>query len=257
LYKINYFNKIVKLSIFNIKTILDNTKRFFINIISKNKHQKNKFDQFNNLNTNQENNKTLFENIYKNKIWNNGDNNIPLSGPGSSIKNAIKCSVLLDDFIISNECKNILDLGCGDLTWISKTSFFNNNNINYTGVDIVENLINTHIKSYPKKHFIITDIINYKNLEHFDIIIIRDVIFHLKNEEILKILCNIKYKFKYLLITSCLNSINNDNFDKWHFAEKNIHLEPFNISKKFKIGIFENKFNRNVYIYSHNLFYNI
>ena len=37
---------------------------------------------------------SIFENIYKHQIWNNGDSNIPLSGPGSSLLNTNKCSTL-------------------------------------------------------------------------------------------------------------------------------------------------------------------
>ena len=51
-----------------------------------------------------------------------------------------------------------------------------------------------------------------------------------KNEEILSIFENIRNKFDFLLITSCKNDINTDNFDKWHFSNKNIHNKPFNKS---------------------------
>lgn len=201
-------------------------------------------------------NKKIFENIYEKQIWNNGNINIPLSGPGSSIENTKECSQILDDFIYNNDCKSVLDLGCGDLTWISKTKFFNDSNIKYTGIDIVENLINSHLKNYPENMFLCQDLIHYNNIDFNSIIVLRDIIFHLKNDEILSIFKNIKNKFKYILITSCKNNINTDIFDKSHFSQKNIHNEPFNISNNFEIIINENKFNRNVYIYTHKNFYN-
>ena len=201
-------------------------------------------------------NKHIFENIYKNKIWNNGDSKIPLSGPVSSIENTIECSQLLNNLIYNNNCKSVLDLGCGDLNWISKTIFFNDSSIKYTGIDVVESLITLHLKTYPEKLFLCKDITTYNLIIYSDIIIIRDVIFHLKNKEILSIFDNIKNKFKYLLITSCKNHINTDNFDKWHFSEKNINIEPFNKSYNFQIELYETFFNRNVYIYEHNNFYN-
>ena len=77
-----------------------------------------------------------------------------------------------------------------------------------------------------------------------DIIIIRDVIFHFKNDEMLSIFNNI-------------NNVNSDNLNKWHFAEKNLHTDPFNKSHEVKNKIFERVFNRNVYIYSHNSFFNL
>ena len=208
-------------------------------------------------------NKIIFENIYKNKIWNNGNDSIPLSGPGSSLENTKECSKLLNDFIYNNNCKNVLDLGCGDLTWISNTDFFNENGINYTGIDIVESVINENKLKFPQKTFYCKDIIKEPdfnetdtNFAKQDIVIIRDVIFHLKNEEILSIFNNIKNKFKYIMITSCKNVINTDSFNRWHFVEKNINIYPFNVSFNHLFKINENVFNRYVYIYNHESFYN-
>jgi len=201
--------------------------------------------------------KSVFENIYETRLWNNCDPTIPLSGPGSSLENTKEYSNILTKFIYDNECKSVLDLGCGDLTWIHKTNFFNDDGIKYIGVDIVESLITSHLIKFPEKHFLCKDITTYNYFDKVDIIIIRDVIFHLKNNDILSIFNNIKNKFKFLIITSCNNHINTDNFDKWHFTEKNILIKPFNKHKNFLIKIEETVFNRNAFIYSHDNFYNL
>jgi len=201
-------------------------------------------------------NKFIFEYIYKNQIWNNGNQNVPLSGDGSSLYNAQECSKLLNDFIYNNKCNSVLDLGCGDLTWISKTPFFNDNNIKYTGIDVVEHLIISHSTTYSDKSFFCKDITTNNDFEFASLIIIRDVIFHLKNKEILSIFENIKNKFDFLMITSCKNNINTDTFDRWHFSPKNINIEPFNKQNNFTIKLNEDRFNRYIYIYTHNNFYN-
>uniref|UniRef100_A0A6C0CNM4 Methyltransferase domain-containing protein n=1 Tax=viral metagenome TaxID=1070528 RepID=A0A6C0CNM4_9ZZZZ len=201
------------------------------------------------------NNKEIFEHIYNNELWNGGRKDIPLSGPGSSLENAKECSTFLDNFISINECKSVLDLGCGDLTWIKKTQFFNNSSIKYTGVDVVDSLIDSHSNNYPEKTFLCEDLVNYKNINSNSLIIIRDVIFHLKNQEILTIFDNIKNKFEYILITSCKNNINSDSFDKWHFSRKNIHVEPFNKSHDYEVAIYERVFDRNLLLYTHDNFY--
>jgi len=202
-------------------------------------------------------NKQTFENIYKNNIWNNNNPSVPLSGPGSSLENTKECSKILNEYIYAKNCESVLDLGCGDLTWISKTNFFNDRNIKYTGVDVVEFLIKMHSTNYPKNTFYCKDIVEYHDVEFASLIIIRDVIFHLKNNEILAIFNNIKNKFNYIAITSCKNNVNTDMFNRWKFAEKNIHLEPFNISRKFDQKVDEKAFNRNFYIYKHDNFYNL
>ena len=201
-------------------------------------------------------NKEIFEKIYNHNLWNGNNKNIPLSGPGSSLKNAENCSSTLNKFIYDNRCKSVLDLGCGDLTWISKTQFFNDPSINYTGVDVVESLITSHSTNYPKNNFLCEDLVNYNNFNFSSLIIIRDVIFHLKNEEILTIFDNIKNKFDFLLITCCKNEINTNNFDKWRFSERNLHKSPFNKSHNFEEIIDEPVFNRSIYIYTHDNFYN-
>lgn len=201
--------------------------------------------------------KIIFENIYEKQLWNNCDPNIPLSGPGSSFENTKDYSNMLTKFIYDNECKSVLDLGCGDLNWIPKTKFFNDNGIKYTGVDVVDRLIDSHLINFPEKHFLCKDITMYNYFDKVDIIIIRDVIFHLKNNDILSIFNNIKNKFKFIIITSCNNTVNTDKFNQYHFADKNILIEPFNKLQNFLIKIEEPVFNRTAFIYSHDSFYNL
>jgi 2-polyprenyl-3-methyl-5-hydroxy-6-metoxy-1,4-benzoquinol methylase len=196
-----------------------------------------------------------FEDIYTNGIWNDKKKDIPLSGPGSSIKNTINIVLFLDNFIYNNNIKNLLDLGCGDLTWTINTKYFNDDNIIYTGVDIVNSLIEKHSLNYPSKKFMKKNIITLSNSENYDLIIIRDVLFHLTNEQILEIFKNFKNKFKFIAITSCKNEINNNSFDEYCYSSKNIHKSPFNINKNFLLSCNEEKFNRNFYIYTHEQFY--
>lgn len=200
-------------------------------------------------------NKFIFDYIYQNNVWNNNDVRVPLSGPGSSLINTKNCSKMINDFINSNSITSVLDLGCGDLHWISKAPFFTENLIRYTGVDIVESLISEHLSKYPDKSFLCKDIVSYRDFANVDMIIIRDVIFHLSNKDIQMIFDNIKGKFKFLVITSCVNLINTDVFDKWNFTKKNIHIAPFNISGKYLTKTYENEFNRNIYIYDERTFY--
>jgi len=203
-------------------------------------------------------NEKIFSDIYKNGIWNDNNVNIPLSGPGSSLKNTIEISALLEEFIYRNTCTSILDLGCGDLTWMSKTKFFlDNDNIQYTGIDVVQNLIDNHKTNYPNRTFLCKDMTKFSEFNKVSMIILRDVIFHLENYEILKILNNIKNKFDFICITSCRNAKNHNRFNRAKFSERNIHIEPFNIPDTYKAKLFEKTFNRNVYIYEHSNFYSV
>jgi 2-polyprenyl-3-methyl-5-hydroxy-6-metoxy-1,4-benzoquinol methylase len=200
-------------------------------------------------------NKEIFEDIYKNKIWNNQNDSIPLSGPGSSLENTKECSLFIDQFIQDHSCESFLDLGCGDLTWMSKSPFFKENRIEYTGVDVVEYLIQKHSNTFSDKTFLCEDITKYVPQKKYSIVLIRDVIFHLTNREITSIFEKIKDKFDFIILTSCKNNINHDSFNQWRFSEKNIHIEPFNRHLDYERKLEEPQFNRNLYIYRHDHFY--
>lgn len=212
-----------------------------------------------NMETNSEslNRKAIFETIYEKNIWNDADPSIPLSGPGSSLKNTKDVSNLLTSFIYENKCKSVVDLGCGDLTWISKTTFFNDDMISYTGIDIAEPLIRKHSMAYPKNRFLNKDIVCSNDIDHSSIIIIRDVIFHLSLQDVQSIFRNIRGKFDYIAITSCNNVINKDSFNQFHFSERNLFKEPFSVSTNYITFCNEPVFNRKFCIYSHDNFYNV
>jgi len=89
-------------------------------------------------------NKEIFNNIYENKIW-CSTKETPLSGTGSTLRNTKKIRNLLDVFIKERGITSITDMGCGDLNWISKTDFFNNPDIKYTGVDVADSVIASNL----------------------------------------------------------------------------------------------------------------
>ena len=62
---------------------------------------------------------------------------------------------------------------------------------------------------------------------------------------LLSIFENIRNKFNFILITSCKNEINNDNFDKYRFSMKNLHKKPFNKSYEFEKSIDEHQLRQN------------
>ncbi|MBW3020804.1 class I SAM-dependent methyltransferase [Candidatus Woesearchaeota archaeon] len=201
------------------------------------------------------NREKTFTKIYEEHIWGNPEKDIVWSGPGSTLENTKLVRELLDNFIEENQIKSILDLGCGDLNWIPETRFFNNKDIKYTGIEIYNELVKKHKEKYKDKNFIQGDIVEKKDIPFSDLIILRDVIFHLKNKDVKKIFKNLRNKFKYIAITSCKNHYNHDFFDKWNFAPRNINLGPYYINNNFSNKIYEEKFNRDFLIYSHNEFY--
>ena len=185
----------------------------------------------------------IFNNIYRNGIWNDSRNDIPKSGPGSSLENTIKFRQFFDNFCETNKIESVLDIGCGDLTWMPLTKTFQTKK--YTGIDIVQSLIDSHSVKYPHHTFLCLDAVT-QDIPSAEVICIRDVLFHLSIEDI-QILLK-KLKCKYLFATSCRNDINDDIFDKYHYHKINLKKEPFNMTN-YTQSIYEPEFNRDIFIY--------
>lgn len=149
--------------------------------------------------------KTAFTRAYAEKRW--GEEGRFNSGPGSHDEKIIEPYIkLLVDLISYNKILKISELGCGDFyimnIVLSKLKNMNMN-IEYSGVDIVEELI-----EYNKTKYIDSNVRFYcddGSREEFvipsgDLLIIRQVLQHLDNRTILKIIEKSK-SFRYVLIS--------------------------------------------------------
>jgi hypothetical protein len=171
----------------------------------------------------------IFSEIYSKGIWNSNNVTIPKSGPGSTLENAKNFINFLDSFCASRDIDLIVDIGCGDMTWMHTTKSFSV--CNYTGIDIVPSLIESNRLKYPKQTFLNLNAI-IEELPSGDVVIVRDVLFHLCHDDIRKLLQNIRGKYKYYLLTSCDNTSNDDVLDTYHHYHRvNLTIQPFNIHK--------------------------
>ena len=118
---------------------------------------------------------------------------------------------------------------CGDFLWLYE--IIKQKNIDYIGVDIVEELIEANKLKYQNKNFsfINDDITNFNTNKKFDLILIRDLFIHIPNSDIKKILQNIKeINFKYVALNSYKNKFNDDVIIGKH-RKINLLIEPFNL----------------------------
>ena len=87
--------------------------------------------------------KQAFENIYRSGEWINSYGGTE-SGPGSSLNCSSEYLTFLSDFIIKNNIKSILDIGCGDFNLMKHFKF---EGLNYLGIDLVDFIVeNNNIK---------------------------------------------------------------------------------------------------------------
>lgn len=172
--------------------------------------------------------KEFFKEIYENQIWNFKNPDIPLSGHGSSIGATKEIQGYLRELISSLKLGSLLDLGCGDLTWIPKAI---SSSFDYVGVDVYDRIIQSHHVNHPYWQFKIIDAIK-ESLPSADLILIKDVIIHLTNNQIKKLLSNVADSdFKYLLISMTIEKRIKDIIDPpWFYSEVNLRDAPFHFS---------------------------
>jgi hypothetical protein len=174
--------------------------------------------------------KDIFSNIYEknNDIYKNNDDD--------------KYNSFLQEYIINNNIKNIVDLGCGYFE--NKFNMYDNIEIKYIGYDIYDKLININKEKYlnEKYNFMFLDI--YNNMENIicgDLCILKEVLQHWPLNEINIFLDYLvkSNKFKYILISNnCAQRRNNTHDIKTggfrSLSCKYLPLKKYNTKEVFK-----------------------
>lgn len=161
-----------------------------------------------------------------------------LCGPGSHKANTREAVHFINKVIKEYNIKNILDLGCGDWNWFNEIDL---TDCNYIGWDCDHKMIQDNISRYAADniYFEVNDIVT-TDYPEVDLIICRDVLFHLEMELACKVLNKIKEKSKCLISTSFNNRMINDDIKSycriknWGFYQINLDIAPFNM-KQFRI----------------------
>ncbi|MEO5592685.1 MAG: class I SAM-dependent methyltransferase [Chitinophagaceae bacterium] len=140
----------------------------------------------------------IFSDVYNQNTW-GGNKGTFYSGAGTANPNTIIYLDHLTSFIKENNIQKILEIGCGDFSIMKQLT--SQVKIDYTGGDVVEALIRHNQSVFQNEHtrFIHLNAIT-DDLPGADLVIIRQVLQHLSNPQIMKIL-NKLTRFKYALIT--------------------------------------------------------
>ena len=184
--------------------------------------------------------KFVFHTIYKSNHWNRyqsiDNNNLLVSGPGS-VPGTTQTQTVLNNLKIlieENKLKSILDIACGDFSWMKE--LLKNDELNYVGWDIVGEIINYNKKNYSSKNinFFCKDIVNENNFGNFDLIFCRDLFIHLNINDIKKILNNVrKSKAKFFACSNNSDILINNEILVGQHRKINLSKEPFNIKKVY------------------------
>lgn len=135
---------------------------------------------------------SVFDEIYASSYWGLG------SGGGSTIQAALPYKNFLERFLRDYRILSIVDLGCGDWQFSRLINFAN---ASYIGFDVAESVVSANHHKYSSATISFQHFTSYEDLPQADLLICKDVLQHLSNEEVQKAL-SILPKYKFALITN-------------------------------------------------------
>ena len=139
----------------------------------------------------------VFSHIYERGLWGQSEGRF-CSGSGSTEAHAVEYLRVLAEYVERHSIRSVVDLGCGDFAIGRRIAALG---IDYTGVDVVPALIEHHTRTSGTERirFMHRDIVD-DDLPHGDLCLIRQVLQHLSNDQISKILPKLG-RYSHVLVT--------------------------------------------------------
>ena len=123
--------------------------------------------------------KNIFTSVYNHPTgWGSKESK---SGVGSELSSTVNLRKELSFLFLKYKINSILDVPCGDFNWMSQMDL---SGIEYTGGDIVEELIESNRIKFPNIEFLQVDITK-DSLVKSDLVLTRDCFAHLSNKKII------------------------------------------------------------------------
>jgi SAM-dependent methyltransferase len=140
----------------------------------------------------------IFSEIYDRNRW-GGEPGAFHSGSGSTGSHAEQYGQMVRRFIAERGIRRVVDLGCGDFR--VGAQLLDGMAVDYTGIDIVPALIeaNRRLHGSGRVRFECRDIIE-DELPQGDLCLIRQVLQHLSNDQIIRVLRNVA-GYPYVIVT--------------------------------------------------------
>jgi hypothetical protein len=168
-----------------------------------------------------------FTEVYKTNSWNGTES---VSGTGSDLAQTAALRRILPQLLSDLWAKSIVDAPCGDLHWMKHIGW-EDLGIAYTGVDIVQDLVDKNRVNFPTRKFecldLVTDI-----LPKADVIFCRDCLVHLPSDEVKTVIRNIVKSGATWLVTTTFPKSGDNKDVKWSgWRPINLTAAPFHLPK--------------------------
>ncbi len=189
-----------------------------------------------------------FTNIYDKCIWGKKDGK-GSSGTGSNTSPDTKFYLsLLLSIINSYKIKSVCDIGCGDWEF-SKT--FDWKDISYHGIDCVKSVIDSNNENYKQDNITFEHRdISINPIKGYDLVIIKDVVQHWEDKDIIKVMDQLLKDNKYVFMTNGYKFMRDPSKNEWEkrTLDKKYHYHPVSIDKqplvKYQKNVIEKKMRR-------------
>ena len=166
-----------------------------------------------------------FSRIYRNRWWGGRDVE-SASGRGSSLEATDKVRRGLPGLLKQLKCNKMLDLGCGDFNWMRHVDL----DVAYLGGDVVPDVIRENQARYSNErvNFIVLDGIRDPIPDDVDVILCREVLFHLSFRHALALLKNVyRSNANFLIATQIDTGKPNADIHTGGFRPIDLTREPF------------------------------
>jgi hypothetical protein len=177
----------------------------------------------------------VFREVYARNAWGGAPGEL-CSGSGSAEEFAIPYAEVIGRFVESHGLRTVVDLGCGDF---SVGRLIASKRVRYIGVDVVDEVVRRNRDRHGAEgvEFVCLDITR-DELPPGDLCLVRQVLQHLSNAEILAVLERTR-GYPFVIVTEHLppvDRVSRPNLDKPHGADTRIledsgvflEEEPFN-----------------------------
>jgi SAM-dependent methyltransferase len=169
---------------------------------------------------------SVFGYIYDHGLWQGDVSDGALSGAGSDLESTTTIRSALRGVLDEVKARTLLDIGCGDFTWMQQVDL---SGIEYVGVDVVRSVIEANAVRYASDE---------RRFEHLDAaaeplptaeaVLCREVLFHLSLDDCRAVIDNVcSSGARYLLATSDGSTAFNSDIRTGDFRCLNLRKRPF------------------------------
>ena len=165
--------------------------------------------------------KEAFTEVYRCDDWQGG------SGHDSTPDTTREYRELIEHFLLTHNIKRVVDIGCGDWQF---SQLINWGDVEYLGIDTVQEVVEENRRRFGQRYKFECLDMTHEALPPGDLLLMKDVLQHWPNCEIIKFLPRIE-QYQYGILTNdCYpSSILNTDITMTGYRPLDLRLPPFSL----------------------------